>query len=81
MTESEARSKWCPFANSIYFVNAPSVAGTFVSANRGNDGKLSVRNCCLGSACMAWTGKSCLLMRQPVTSSWGRERVEDEVNA
>jgi len=81
MTEQEARSKWCPFSSSIYFINVPPVAGTFVSANRGHDGKFSVRNCCLASGCMAWTGKSCLMMRQPVSSAWGKERLEVDENA
>jgi hypothetical protein len=81
MTEAEAKSKWCPFSRSIYFVNAPSVAGTFVAANRGNDGKFPAKNCCLGSGCMAWTGKSCLMMRQSVSRTWGKESLEDDGNA
>jgi len=44
VTEQEAKTKWCPFANSHY-----------IGGNRGASDKQNPSQCrCIGSACMAW---------------------------
>lgn len=53
MTESEAKTKWCPFVRAIFIGD-----GTFIGpCNRGvgqdgKEGELGSR--CIGSRCMAW---------------------------
>jgi hypothetical protein len=52
MAESEAKSKWCPFAR-VGVVS--EVTGAAYAANRaGKEGKMIGAAMCLGSACMAW---------------------------
>jgi hypothetical protein len=49
-TESEARTKWCPFALAV---RGDGVSGF----NRGTDMLPDVATFCLASACMAWRWK------------------------
>lgn len=46
MTESEAKTKWCPFARIAH------VSGATANSRAHNDPDLSQD--CIGSACMAW---------------------------
>ena len=57
MTEDEAKTKWCPFANSRRIgITIPKEADrpevTLISYHHGDDNDLTVS--CIGSECMAW---------------------------
>ncbi len=58
LSESEAKTKWCPFAR---------IAG-FVSVNRDFRGNPISRSRCLGSTCMAWDVRGGCLMMNPSVS-------------
>lgn len=54
LTEAEAKTKWCPYANVYVPYNSTGAAG-----NRGLSDSSAVQACkdqalCIASACMAW---------------------------
>lgn len=65
MTEEEARSKWCPFAN-VYVPYSGTGAAGNRALNKGTGIQGSEKDAlCIGSACMAWRArlrhKTCVL--------------------
>ena len=55
MTESEAKTKWCPMVRATYFDQA---VGTWTGAanaqSTGKTGDVQYGGKCIGSACMMW---------------------------
>lgn len=65
MTESEAKTKWCPFARAVFgrlvgenvYFDAPSPAFNRYALNSG-ERRVPPGAVCMGSACMAWRWES-----------------------
>ena len=59
MTEEEARTKWCPFTNSISWIRVNGATTGAISVNRAlnqDSGEVVVTACmlCIASDCAAW---------------------------
>lgn len=63
MTEKEAKTKWCPFARTIFArragdnsitVRAPQVAFNIYTMDEADDRAIPGGATCIGSACMAF---------------------------
>lgn len=58
MTEEEAKTKWCPFARSVFLARNECSGNRFISGDSNGNNVEIVKNApscrCIGSECMAW---------------------------
>lgn len=53
MTETEARSKWCPLARVTNW-SSQMTGGGINATNRQENGSVMAQSKCIASSCMAW---------------------------
>ena len=79
MIESEARTKWCPFAHSrgvsiVTDAPAPNTKTISYGVFHREDGE-GINIQCIGSKCMAWRATDNVYLPEPQTTSVIKESV------